>query len=139
MSGKGYNRKRAELMKVTAARRPSIRSLIKDQFADGKWHSLDKIAEGLRADKNHVIDTINGMSKTGNFCCKVERKRVGVNTEFRIFKKEKTISLDELTEKLAPIIKELKAEGKKTMATMSPATVAHLAGKLSNLLGEWAR
>jgi hypothetical protein len=25
------------------------------------------------------------------------------------------------------------------MATMSPATVAHLAGKLSNLLDEWAR
>ena len=47
--------------------------------------------------------------------------------------------MDELIEKLAPIIKELKAEGKKNMATMSPATVSHLAGKLSNLLDEWAR
>jgi len=108
-------------------------------FANGKWHPLEAIAEGVGADKKHVLDTINGMSKNGYFGCKVERKRVGANAEFRIFRKEKTISLDELIEKLAPIIKELKAEGKKNMATMAPATVAHLAGKLSNLLDEWAR
>jgi hypothetical protein len=124
---------------IAAARRPSIGKSIKEKFADGKWHPLDTIVEGVGADKKHVLDTINGMSKNGNYGCKVERKRVGANTEFRIFKEEKTISLDELIEKLAPIIKELKAEGKKNMATMSPATVAHLAGKLSNLLDEWAR
>ena len=124
---------------ITAARRPSIGKSIKERFADGKWHSLDTIVEAVRADKEHVLATIKGMSSNGHFGCKVERKRVGTNTEFRIFKKEKTISLDELIEKLAPIIKELKAEGKKNMATMSPATVAHLAGKLSNLLDEWAR
>jgi hypothetical protein len=44
------------------------------------------------------------MSSNGHFGCKVERKRVGANTEFRIFKKEKTISLDELIEKLRPIV-----------------------------------
>jgi hypothetical protein len=124
---------------ITAVRRPSIGESIKERFANGKWHQLDTIAEGVGADEKHVLDTINGMSKNGNFGCKVERKRVGAKSEFRIFKKEKTISLDELTEKLAPIIKELKAEGKKNMATMSPATVAHLAGRLSNLLDEWAR
>jgi hypothetical protein len=124
---------------ISAARRPSIGKSIKEGFADGKWHRPGEIAEKIGADEAHVLDTINRMSKNGTFGCKVERKRVGANTEFRIFKKEKTISFDELIEKLAPIIKELKAEGKKNMATMSPATVAHLAGKLSNLLDEWAR
>ena len=122
-----------------AARRPSIRKPIKERFANGKWYPLDTIVEAINGDKKHVLDTINGMSKNGHFGCKVERKRVGTHTEFRIFKTDKTISLDELIEKLAPLIKELKAEGKKNMATMSPATVAHLAGKLSNLLDEWAR
>jgi hypothetical protein len=124
---------------ISAARRPSIGESIKEGFADGKWHRPGQIAEKIGADEAHVVDTINRMSKNGTFGCKVERKRVGANTEFRIFKKEKTISFDELIEKLAPIIKELKAEGKKNMATMSPATVSHLAGKLSNLLDEWAR
>jgi hypothetical protein len=126
-------------MTATSKRRPSIGETIKEHFADGKWHPFDTIVEGLGADKKHVLDTINGMSKNGYFGCRVERKRVGTDTEFRIFKEDKTISLDELIEKLTPIIKELKAEGKKNMATMSPATVAHLAGKLSNLLDEWAR
>ena len=124
---------------ITAARRPSIGKSIKDHFSNGKWYPLESIVEGVGADEQHVLDTINGMSKNGYFGCRVERKRVGADTEFRIFKKDKTVSLDELTEKLAPLIKELKAEGKKNMATMSPATVAHLAGKLSNLLDEWAR
>jgi hypothetical protein len=119
-------------------RRPSIRKLIKDQFANGKWHSLDTIAEGVGADKNHVLETIKGMSKTGNFCCKAERKRVGQHAEFRIFRKDKIVSLDELTTKLRPIVEGLKAEGKKNMATMVPAEVAMLAARLERLLNEWA-
>ena len=78
------------------------------------------------------------MSSNGYFGCKVERKHVGANTEFRIFKKEKTISLDELIEKLRPIVEGLKAEGKKNMATMVPAEVAMLAARLERLLNEWA-
>jgi hypothetical protein len=124
---------------IPAARRPSIGKSIKERFADGKWRPLDIIVEGIAADKKHVLDTINGMSKNGYFGCKVERKRVGANTEFRIFKKEKTISLDELIEKLTPIVEGLKAEGKKNMATMSPSTVAYLAAKLQRQLDEWAQ
>jgi hypothetical protein len=122
---------------IAAARRPSIGKSIKEKFADGKWHPLNTIVEGVGADKKHVLDTINGMSKNGYFGCKVERKRVGTHTEFRIFKENKRISLDELVEKLTPIIKDLKAEGRKNMATMSPATVGYLAGMLEKLVEEW--
>jgi hypothetical protein len=123
---------------IPAPRRPSIGKSIKERFADGKWHPLGTIVEGVGAEKKHVLDTINGMSKNGYFGCKVERKRVGAITEFRIFKKEKTISLDELTTKLRPIVEGLKAEGKKNMATMVPAEVAMLAARLERLLNEWA-
>jgi hypothetical protein len=123
---------------ITAARRPSIGVSIKERFANGKWHSLDTIVNGIGADEKHVLDTINGMSKNGYFGCKVERKRVGQRKEFRIFKKDKAVSLDELTTKLRPIVEGLKAEGKKNMATMVPAEVAMLAARLERLLNEWA-
>jgi hypothetical protein len=58
--------------------------------------------------------------------------------EYRIYKQEKMISSSELVEKLTPIIKDLKAEGRKNMATMSPATVGYLAGMLEKLVDEWA-
>jgi hypothetical protein len=35
------------------------------------------------------------------------------------------------------VIKALRVEGRKNMATMSPATVAVLAGILRNLLAQW--
>jgi hypothetical protein len=69
---------------------------------------------------------------------RVEVKKVGKEIHYRIFKQDKTVSVDELTEKLTPIIDGLIAEGKKNMATMVPATVAMLAAKLKRLLDEWA-
>jgi hypothetical protein len=123
---------------IATARRPSIGGSIKERFADGKWRRLSIIAEKIGADEQHVLDTINGMSKNGYFGCKVERKRVGASTEFRIFKQEKNVSVEELTTKLRPIVEGLKAEGKKNMATMVPAEVAMLAARLERLLNEWA-
>ena len=68
----------------------------------------------------------------------VETKRVGGETHYRIFQKDKTVSVEELTTKLRPIVEGLKAEGKKNMATMIPAEVAMLAARLERLLNEWA-
>jgi hypothetical protein len=123
---------------VTAARRPKIGESIKARFADGKWHQPGVIAEKIGADEAHVLDTINGMSKNGTYGCRVERKRVGQHIEFRIFKQNKTVSVEELTTKLRPIVEGLKAEGKKNMATMVPAEVAMLTARLERLLNEWA-
>ena len=76
-----YDRERAKLPR---ARRPLIGESIKEHFADGKWHRPSLIAEMIRADEAHVLDTINGMSKNRTYGCKVERKRVGTHIEFRI-------------------------------------------------------
>jgi hypothetical protein len=123
---------------ITAARRPSIGKSIKEGFADGKWHRPSVIAEKIGADEAHVLDTINGMSGNGTYGCRVERKRFGQHIEFRIFKQDKAVSVEELTTKLRPIVEGLKAEGRKNMATMVPAEVAMLAARLERLLNEWA-
>jgi hypothetical protein len=123
---------------ITMARRPSIGKSIKERFADGNWHQSSVIAEQIDADERHVLDTIHGMSKNGNFGCKVERKKVGSQIHYRIFKQDKAVSVEELTTKLRPIVEGLKAEGKKNMATMVPAEVAMLAARLERLLNEWA-
>ena len=69
---------------------------------------------------------------------KAERKKVGNQIHYRIFKQDKKVSVEELTTKLRPIVEGLKAEGKKNMATMVPAEVAMLAARLERLLNEWA-
>jgi hypothetical protein len=105
----------------------------------GKWYSAKALAEDAGITERHVHSILRTMCWRPQHGAKAERKKVGDQIYYRIFKQDKKVSVEELIEKLAPIIKELKAEGKKNMATMSPATVAHLAGKLSNLLDEWAR
>jgi hypothetical protein len=125
---------------ATSGRRPSIGPQIKAHFADGRWHSVGIIAKTIHADEDHVRTTLNRITWTCNsyFGCRAERKKVGTHFEYRIFKISKTISSNELIEKLTPIIEGLRDEGKKNMVTMSPQTVAVLAHRLQKLLDEWA-
>jgi predicted ArsR family transcriptional regulator len=115
----------------------SIGKELKEQFADGKWHRLSNIAHKLDHDEDRARRTLDGMLKNQTYGCKVEKKKVGQHVEYRIFSLDKTISSTELIEKLTPILKGLEAEGAKNMATMSPGTVAYLAGQLRRLLEEW--
>jgi hypothetical protein len=104
----------------------------------GKWHTLTELAAAAgisERDANSVLET---MCWRPSYGAKAEWKRVGKERHYRIFKQDKQVSVDELTEKLTPIIDGLIAEGKKNMATMVPATVAMLAAKLKRLLDEWA-
>ena len=91
---------------------------------------------GVSRDDAHRI--MHNIKTNRKHHVRVEVKKVGRETHYRIFKQNKTVSVDELTEKLTPIIDGLIAEGKKNMATMVPATVAMLAAKLKRLLDEWA-
>jgi hypothetical protein len=108
-----------------------------EQFADGKWHPLSIIARKIDREEGRVRRTLDRMLKKQAYGCRAERKKVGQHFEYRIFRLDKTISSSELIEKLTPILKGLKAEGTKNMATMSPGTVAYLAGQLGRLLEEW--
>jgi hypothetical protein len=118
--------------------RPSIHKTLKQQFADGKWHRLSNIAHEIGRDETHVRRTLDSILKNQTHGCKAEKKSVGQHFEYRIFRLDKTISSNELIEKLTPVIEGLRAEGKKNMVTMSPQTVAVLAHRLKKLLNEWA-
>ena len=119
--------------------RPKIGPAIVEQFGDGKWHSQATIAKALDTTEDHVATTLETMRKMQTYGAKSERKQVGTSHAFRIFRKENMISSSELVEKLGPIIKGLKVEGKKNAATMSPGTVAHLAAQFQKLLDEWGQ
>ena len=119
-------------------RRHKIGPMLVEQFGDGEWHSLAAMIEAVEAPEEHVVETLRTMQALrGTYGARCERKKVGTSYSYRIFRQTRTISSAELKTKLTPLIKELKAEGKKNMATMSPATVAHLAGWLQKLLDEW--
>ena len=124
------------LCRIQSSGLASARQL-KEQFADGKWHRLSNIAHKLDHDEGRVRRTLDGMVKNQTYGCKAEKKKVGQHLEYRIFRLDQTISSTELIEKLTPILKGLEAEGAKNMATMSPGTVAYLAGQLRRLLEEW--
>lgn len=104
----------------------------------GKWYAPKEIAKVIGATEDDARRIVGRLCSRPAYGARAERKRVGTETHYRIFKQNKTVRVDELTEKLTPIIDGLIAEGKKNMATMVPATVAMLAAKLKRLLDEWA-
>jgi hypothetical protein len=110
---------------------------IVEKFADTKWHSLPVIAKHLDAPEDEVDRSLAGMVKDGRGGARSEMKTVGKIKHYRFYKNERMISSNELTDKLTPILDGLQAEAKKSMATMSPMSVAQLAHKLRQLLKEW--
>jgi hypothetical protein len=124
------------------ARKPPMSSKVgRDMIAKlraGKWYSAKTVAEGAGITERDVHSVLHTMCWRPQHGAKAERKKVGSEIHYRIFKQDKAVSVEELTTKLRPIVEDLKAEGKKNMATMVPAEVAMLAARLERLLNEWA-
>jgi hypothetical protein len=124
--------------------RPKIGPALVKRYGDGKWHSVPVMVrgintEGFESDEDHVASTLDTMKALrGTYGARSERKTVGTEVQYRIFKMDKTISLSELIEKLDPIAKELQDQGRKNQVTMSVTQVAVLAARLRTLLDEWA-
>jgi hypothetical protein len=104
----------------------------------GKWYSAKTVAEEAGITERDVHSVLHTMCWRPAHGAKAQRKKVGNEIHYRIFKQDKAVSAQELTTKLRPIVEGLKAEGKKNMATMVPAEVAMLAARLERLLNEWA-
>jgi hypothetical protein len=111
---------------------------IKAQFGDGKWHSFETIVTKTGARAKKVSGTLDRMSRWGTYKTKCERKKVGTEYHFRLSPKDKQISVQELIEKLTPILKELEVQGRANAATMSPPTVRIMTAKIQKLLEGWA-
>src|SRR5262245_3733334 len=103
-----------------------------------KWRSAREIAALCGLAETDVTRVIHNIQGSHQHRAKVETRKVGKGRQYRIFEKDKQVSVAELTTKLRPIIEGLKAEGKKNMATMVPAVVAMLAHDLEKLLDAWA-
>lgn len=113
-----------------------------EKCGDGRWRSEREMAEMVAEDiDSATVENIHGslgqmMRSTGSHGVRAEHRTVGTENHYRLFKQDKTVSYAELAEKLRPIIKKLKVEGKKNMATMVPAAVAMLAHDLEKLLDQ---
>lgn len=120
--------------------RPPIGDAIVAKFGDGQWHSLAAIKSHTDAEEDHVLETLNTMKAKGSFgVTNLERKQVGKSWSYRIFRKARMISSDELAPKLDPIIAELKEQGKRNSATFAIGAVAVLAAQLEQLRNEWCK
>jgi transcriptional regulator with XRE-family HTH domain len=132
-----------DAMRAKWQRKPPIPKAIGQTIAKtcpkGKWVSPDTIAAKADCTVENVHSVMDSMDrKPGSYGLKAERKKVGKETHYRIFKQDKMVSLDEMTEKLTPIIKGLEVEGKKHVAQRVPAEIARLVFQLKRLLDEWA-
>jgi hypothetical protein len=128
-------------MTTTKRKRPSnvgLGKLIKAQFGDCKWHSFETIVVATGTPAKNVWSTLDNMWRHGTYKTKCERKKVGTEYHFRLSPEEKQISVQELIEKLTPILKELEVQGRANAATMSPPTVRIMTAKIQKLLEEWA-
>lgn len=121
-------------------RRPKIGKAIVEQFGDGEWHALAKIAAATaEGDEEHAAATIRTMMALGTYGVKAESRPYRASQQFRIFRAAQSVSSEEIRTKLDPVIAGLEAEGKKNMATMSPGTVARLAFQLRQLRDDWIK
>jgi hypothetical protein len=116
---------------------PDTTANIIKKCGDGKWRSPAQIASKAGLDPENVGRVVH-LVQHHKHLAKTESKKVGKEIHYRIFKQDKTVSIDELTEKLAPIIKGLEVEGKKHSAQRVEAEIARLAALLKRLLNEWA-
>jgi hypothetical protein len=117
---------------------PKVGRDIVARLRPGKWYSATAVADKAGVTERDVHSVLQTMCWRPQHGAKAERKKVSHEIHYRIFKQVKTVSMEELTTKLRPIVEGLKVEGKKNMATMVPAEVAMLAARLERLLNEWA-
>ena len=68
------------------ASRLALGKQIKAQFSDGKWHSFETIVTKTGARAKKVRSVLYHMSRYGTHKTKCERKKVGTEYHFRLFK-----------------------------------------------------
>jgi hypothetical protein len=124
---------------MTLAKYYARKRVLEAAKAAGRWRELSA-ADITRSACDYLsgAEALRIMKQYNSFGATSERKRVGTSWHYRIFKPSKTVSLEELTRKLTPILEGLKIEGRKNMATMVPAVVAKLAAQLERVLQELA-
>jgi hypothetical protein len=113
-------------------------AVIEGCMGQRRWRSLEDIAAIAGVSLDDAQRIMHNIKTNRKHHVRVEVKKVGREIQYRIFKQDKTVSVEELTMKLTPIIKGLEVEGKKHVAQRVEAEIARLAVQLKRLLDEWA-
>lgn len=117
------------------------------KYADGKWRTIEVMAKGLGIDPETQTEVFAAFRKSlkdararQNGNTRWESRKYGTTMQYRILKGGgRKIDSSHLQSEIAPILQELKAEGKKNMATACPPNVLHLAIRLERLIRELAQ
>lgn len=123
----------------TGRNRNVLMDEIREHYSNGKWHGTDVIAKRLDKEQDQVERVLAASTSRGSRKYKVERRRRGRDYQYRIFPLEKTVSSVELAEKLGPLVDQLKAQGRKNMATIAITLIAEIASEMQQMLDEWTR
>lgn len=110
---------------------------IRDQFADGKWHMADEIAEAVNAETKDVRACLERWAADALTSATVETKKSGKTIKARIFAKKHSVSPIEIKEKLSPLIQQLREEAGKSEARISRATLGMIAAQLLKFIDQW--
>lgn len=105
-------------------------------FADGKsWHTAKTLAGKIEAPEQEVTAVLENMRARGTYRTHCERRAFKTTHQYRMTRASgKKVDMEKLIADVEPILEKLEAEGRKSMAAMSPGTVAHLTHQLRKLL-----
>src|SRR5262245_59761411 len=118
--------------------RAQLKAMIKERFSDGQWHAPKEMPEAIGgADTDGAGKILREMSVKKIYLTEANVKKVGPGVHYQIYDMQKRVSAQELTEKLTPLVKQLKQQGHDHMAHWSPAIIAGCASQLKKLLDEW--
>jgi hypothetical protein len=129
----------AETQKVVVPNATALMIAIRERYSDGKWHPAETIARHVKKPLEHVSQLLAEKTKSHFKTYKVEARGTGANEQYRIIPTEKRIGSFELEQKLAPLIDELKAEGRKNPATIAITRIAKIAAEMQQLVTEWTQ
>lgn len=115
----------------------TIKTAIRRSYIDGKWHRAHTIAEDIGEPSAEVAKALEVMHRRPSTRYKCERKGGKASYSYRFFPIEKTVGLAELTEKLTPLIRELRSQAKTNMATVAISVFGSVAAQMQQLLDEW--
>jgi len=124
----------------TASRDMQVAKRIIDKYADGKWHNLATIVNGVESDERTVNGRLLSMRERGMHNVFCESRKAGKSKQFRIIKGgRKKVPLEALQREIGPLLDALEREGRKHTARFSPMTVLQLTTRLRKVLEDMAR
>jgi hypothetical protein len=127
------------LGRVVTDSEPELSSLIRERFTDAKWHTPEVIAAEVEEPIETVITALELMARAADASFTMEKQRFSRGWRYRIISQVETVSLQEVTERVRPLIQRLRAQAKTNMATVAIGEFGLAAHELEQLLREWAR